>query len=292
MICSRRDDHIFRPPSSNEFRASIAVDNLKRLADRRRLAEILVQRGGEVALSLRGSLTASDIRSTNDAADIVTEGDLRVQELIAREVTRLDPEAILISEEMGGPDVRSTHQEYWVLDPIDGTLNYVSGLPGWVVSLGYRGALGEVGAIYDPIAGELVSAATGSEPTLNGNALHLPAVERSMGSWILGTGLPHDSQPRRSSLERIAEVLDGLVDVRISGSCAFDAIQLVTGRLDVYMRQALFEWDVAAAVAIFKSMQVPFALVRSTDVPFGVDLFIAGRPLAFTHVCRSLGLVG
>lgn len=187
----------------------------------------------------------------SSAVDVVTAMDLASEDLVRRTLARLRPDDGVLGEE-GGSTV-GTSGITWVVDPIDGTVNYLYGLPAWAVSV--AAVSGEpdpatwtvlAGCVHAPATGETWTAARGEGAHLDGRRLVVapaPPLERC----LLGTGFGYVAQRRRAQARVLAELLPRVRDVRRIGAAAIDLCQVATGRLDLYYERGLQPWDLAAA---------------------------------------------
>jgi myo-inositol-1(or 4)-monophosphatase len=180
--------------------------------------------------------------------DIVTEYDVRSEKTIARIVLDRFPTHQFLAEEgsTGGSDPR--HR--WIVDPLDGTTNYATGLPIYCVSIAYeRDGRIEAGVIYDPTLDELFLATRGGGATLNGSPMRVS--ERDvLITCVLATGFPYD----RSLYPRAMRLFEALSlrsrALRRLGSAAIDIAYVAAGRFDSYWESTIMPWDVAAGTLL------------------------------------------
>jgi fructose-1,6-bisphosphatase/inositol monophosphatase family enzyme len=133
-----------------------------------------------------------------------------------------------------------------VVDPLDGTTNYLYGLPAWAVSVALEdGEGGAVGVVYAPAQGETFSAIRGMGARLNGQPIHVRDDAR-MGSALIATGFGYEAERRRAQAERLVGVLPHVRDIRRAGAAALDLCWVAAGRLDGYYERGLKPWDWAA----------------------------------------------
>jgi myo-inositol-1(or 4)-monophosphatase len=169
----------------------------------------------------------------------------------ARIVERLRtcrPGDAIVGEE-GANEAGSTGIQ-WLIDPIDGTTNFVYDLGGYAISIGALDAHGALaGAVYIPSTGELFSAHRGGGATCDGATIS-PSVTRELGQALVGTGFSYDADRRRVQAQRMALLLPQVRDLRRFGAAAVDLCLVACGRLDVYFEQHLNPWDTAAGALI------------------------------------------
>ena len=225
------------------------------LATLRELAERLAREAGTAALEGRRSLPvgqppAHDTKSSD--TDPVTEFDRAAEALIVSELRRLRPDDAIVGEE--GADHDGTSGIEWHVDPIDGTANFVYGLPAWCCSIGAVRAGGSitdglVAAVYLPCADEMFSAARGAGATLDGVEIHTGSVS-SLSMALVGTGFSYLPERRAVQAALVHELLPRLRDIRRDGSAAIDLVSVASGRLDAYFEAHLNSWDMAAGLLI------------------------------------------
>jgi myo-inositol-1(or 4)-monophosphatase len=180
--------------------------------------------------------------------DIVTEMDNAAERLIVDLIKESRPGDGVRGEE--GADEAGTTRVRWLVDPIDGTVNYLYGLPGWSVSIGAE-VHGQVqaGVVAIPTFGETYTAVLGGGAYRNGERVRCnPAPD--LGHALVGTGFGYEVARRVHQAEVIAELLSKVRDIRRIGSCAGDLCAVASGRLDAYFERGPQPWDLAAGVLI------------------------------------------
>lgn len=182
-------------------------------------------------------------------ADVVTDADKASEALILAAIREQFPDHSVLAEESG--QAVGTGEYQWLIDPLDGTLNYLHGLPIFCVSLALlRGGEPLVGVVYDPMRGELFAAERGGGAHCNGRRLRVSATTR-LAEALLTTGFPYDrfSQPDNNIREH-NHLLLRCQDVRRPGSAALDLCNVAAGRSDAHWELGLSPWDVAAGALI------------------------------------------
>lgn len=211
----------------------------------------IAQKAGKFVFSRRYSIGRIETKSS--AIDVVTEVDKEAQSLIIKELTRFFPADLVWGEESGYPlrDFSST----WVIDPIDGTSNYVHGLPFYAVSIAYfRDGKPFIGVIYAPTLEELFVAEEGKGAFLNGNPIRVSPVQK----WhqaILGTGFPHDEKKWKLLEPLYNRLLTQCQALRAMGSAALGVAYVACGRLEGYVQLGISFYDVAAGVCLVREAQ-------------------------------------
>lgn len=206
----------------------------------------LALRAGSV---LRAGLAHERSVESKGHADVVTDADKASEALIVAAIAGRFPDHAILAEEGGATDGASEYQ--WLVDPLDGTLNYLHGNPVFCVSLGLlrRGEL-QLGVVYDPCRDELFAAERGGGARLNGRPMRVsstPTLARS----LLTTGFPYNrfSDPD-NNLREHDHLIMRCQDVRRPGSAALDLCAVAAGRCDAHWELGLSPWDVAAGALI------------------------------------------
>jgi myo-inositol-1(or 4)-monophosphatase len=219
---------------------------------RRRRTEVFGSRNGFGTGS-----GVSAVRAKTTPTDPVTVVDTEAEHLLRDRLAQLRPDDPILGEEGGGPaDLTATPADAvtWVLDPIDGTVNFVYGIPAYAVSVGAQiGGVSVAGAVADVVAGRVYSAATGLGAHVTDedgtHALRCTAVD-DLAMALLGTGFGYSPPRRVRQAALLARLLPVVRDVRRIGSAALDLCMVAAGRLDAYYEHGLQVWDCAAGALI------------------------------------------
>lgn len=189
---------------------------------------------------------ATDTKSSS--TDMVTEFDRASEALIVGAIRSARPDDAIIGEE--GTDTAGTSGISWLVDPIDGTTNFLYGLPGYAVSIAASSAEGtEVGAVYIPATDELFTAVRGRGAQLDGRPIRCnDAVDVSVA--LVATGFAYDRTKRAAMALRAAALLPLVRDIRRIGAASADLCHVAAGRVDVYFEEHLGPWDLAAGELI------------------------------------------
>ncbi len=177
--------------------------------------------------------------------DLVSEADRQSEQYLLSRIRKLYPDDRIVSEESGV--LAGTNAHAWYVDPLDGTVNYVHGLPIYSVSIAYAQA-GKLllGVVYDPTHDELFSAESGVGAWLNGEPIH-PASATDLDHALLVTGFPYDIRTNQdNNLDHYAHFALHSQGVRRLGSAALDLCDVACGRFDGFWELRLNAWDVAA----------------------------------------------
>ena len=187
------------------------------------------------------------VKSRND---FVSEVDRQAEHEIVSILQKAYPGHAVLGEEYGAQGPESS--EYvWVIDPLDGTTNFLHGFPQFAVSIGlfYRGKI-ERGVVYDPIKQELFTAARGQGATLNNRRLRVTK-QNGMTGALLGTGIPFKDQSYLDAyLGMLKDLLKDAAGIRRAGSAALDLAYVAAGRFDGFWEIGLNVWDMAAGVLL------------------------------------------
>lgn len=212
------------------------------------LAERLAREAGTMALRGRrsGSTLVSHTKSTS--TDVVTEYDQASEELIVAGLRSARPHDGLIGEE--GTATPGDSGIEWLIDPIDGTTNFLYDLPGWGVSIAARSQTDtEVGVVYVPTTDEMFSAARGEGARLNGEPIRC-STSTDLATALVATGFGYRPERRAAQARRLETLLPRVRDIRRFGAAAPDLCYVAAGRVDAYYEEWLNPWDLAAGELI------------------------------------------
>jgi len=187
-----------------------------------------------------------------DANDFVSEVDKQAEREIIQALRRAYPDHSILGEESGKHGDESAEYQ-WVIDPLDGTTNFLYGLPHFAVSIGLkqRGRL-FLGVIYDPLRDEMFAAVRGDGATLNNRKIRVSS-RLSLDNALLATGVPfRANQNLELYLETLRVLVPGTAGVRRFGSAALDLAWVACGRYDGFWELGLQEWDLAAGALIIQ----------------------------------------
>jgi myo-inositol-1(or 4)-monophosphatase len=179
-----------------------------------------------------------------EAHDIKLQIDVETQDLITESLLKKFPDHALYGEEGIVGDQSSEHQ--WVVDPLDGTVNYFYSIPHFCVSIALR-FKGEiiVGVIYDPVRDELWRGQKGEKPTLNGREFRV-SDRADLAEAIISVGLSKTGATIEAGLPLLQQMIHRARKCRLLGSAALDMAYVACGRLDAYIEQGISLWDIAA----------------------------------------------
>jgi myo-inositol-1(or 4)-monophosphatase len=209
----------------------------------RALAESVSREAGAL---LRDAFYGPELRVSvkSTPTDLVSEADHNAERLIRERIAAARPGDGVLGEE--GGDSEGSSGVRWVVDPLDGTVNFLFGIPQWAVSIACEDEQGTlVGVVYDPLRDELFSAERDGPPTLDGHVIKA-STKSDMGTAMVGTGFGYDAEVRRAQAVIAARLLPEVRDLRRFGAAAIDLAWAACGRLDAYYEHGLNAWDLAA----------------------------------------------
>jgi len=233
--------------------------------------------------------TASAVRAKSTPTDPVTVVDTETERLLRDRLALRRPGEHVLGEEEGGSPAGRDGELTWVLDPIDGTVNFVYGIETYAVSVAVqRDGASVAGAVANVPTGEIYSAAVGHGAHLAHHGVSTPlrcsaAAELSMS--LVGTGFSYAPEQRIRQAEILTKVLPAVRDVRRFGSCALDLCMVAAGRLDAYYEDGVHVWDWAAGALIAAEAGATLRLPR--EPAGGPGLIVASAPA----IADALGAV-
>jgi myo-inositol-1(or 4)-monophosphatase len=249
-------------------------------------AKQLIIEAGDLAMQYFGNLTELSIMSKG-ARDMVSEADIAVEKLIKKRLLAAYPDDAYLGEETGhvkgGDD-----SGIWVVDPIDGTQPFLSGLSSWCISIAYVQANDVLlGMVNNPAAGELFSGGVGRAAELNGRAI-APREARSLIAGLTYLGCNPRLRP-----EQVVPVLDRLLRAGgmflRNGSGALGLCDVACGRLIGYVEAHINSWDCLGAVAVCTSAGARVSDYLSDGALFNGGPIVAGSPQVYDELVAVLG---
>lgn len=233
---------------------------------------------GELLIGGRPASLQVDTKSS--PTDVVTEMDRKAEALLVDQLLGARPDDGVLGEE--GGERSGTSGVRWVLDPIDGTVNYLYDIPYWAVCVAAEvDGIVEVGVVVDPSTGNEYAATRGQGASCNGRPLRVSEVT-DLTKALVGTGFAYAVSTRAEQATAIAEVLPRVRDIRRMGAASLDLCGVAAGTLDGYFERTLQAWDLAAAGLI---AQEAGAVVAGIDgQPAGPDIVIAANAALFPEL--------
>lgn len=252
------------------------------MSDLLEMAMVAATQASEILLDyFEAPAQGLDTKST--PTDLVSDADRRAERFISDFIKHERPDDGILGEEGAGRPSRSGLT--WVVDPLDGTVNFLFNIPVWCVSIAIEDAEGGlVGVIYDPNKEELFAAERGEGATLNGEQIHV-AERHDLGQALIGTGFSYDSDARAHQAALLGRVLPKVRDVRRAGSAAIDLATLACGRFDGFYEAPMEPWDKAAGILIVREAG---GVVSELPAPRGLSPGVVAAGPGLHDVLRDL----
>jgi myo-inositol-1(or 4)-monophosphatase len=215
--------------------------------------------------------------SLKGPANFVTAADRRAEETLRAELARARPGYGFLGEE-GGRHDGSDKSHTWIVDPLDGTTNFLHGIPHFAVSIGLeRAGTMVAGVVYNPVADDLFVAERGKGAFLNDKRLRVAARKRLQDS-VIGCGLPHYGRGDLPlGLREIGAVQDKVAGLRRFGAASLDLAYVAAGRLDGYWERNLSPWDMAAGMLLVREAGGFVCDIDGGDAMFAKRHIVAGN---------------
>ena len=263
---ARRGAHPGVPETGRVHPTPELLDDLLALATR------LAREAGALALSMREGVETGPSKSS--PTDVVTAADRAVERLLVDGVRAARPDDGLLGEE--GASVEGTSGLRWVVDPIDGTVNYLYGIPHWAVSVAVEHERRTVvGVVLDPPKDELFTAVRGRGAFLDGRRLACSSAT-DLGHALVATGFGYDARRRAVQAQLATHVLPRVRDLRRLGAGALDLCAVAAGRVDAYFEQGLSPWDLSAGGLV--ATEAGATLSGLAGDPAGYPMVLACAP--------------
>lgn len=216
-------------------------------AELRDLAVAIAEEAGALLRNAVGEVRL-DVRTKSTVTDMVTEVDRQAEALIVSRILAACPDDSILGEE-GGVRTGSSARR-WVVDPLDGTTNFIYRIPAFAVSIAVeQDGVVVAGAVHDTAHDATFAAALGEGATLSGEPIAVSGAT-SLARALVGTGFGYAPEVRRDQGQLIAALLPQVRDIRRAGSAALDLCSVACGRLDAYFERGLQPWDRAAGELI------------------------------------------
>jgi len=219
--------------------------------------------------------------------ELVTEVDRAAENEIIETIRKSYPDHSFLGEETGSHG----HSDFqWIIDPLDGTTNFVHGYPQFAVSIALRqrGRL-EHGVIYDPMRQELFTASRGTGAQLDGRRIRVSA-RRDLTGALIGTGFPYRANAvwMDEYLQMMKAVTESVAGIRRPGAAALDLAYVAAGRFDGFWELGLAEWDLAAGVLLVREAGGLVSDLRGGEDYLKTGNIVAGSPKVFAALVRTL----
>ena len=231
----------------------------------------------EILRYFNGTFSISKKEGINN---LVTEADHASEKAILSVIRSAFPDHQVLAEETGELVQDSTYK--WIIDPIDGTVNYLYGIPQYAVSIAavVEGRV-VAGVVHNPAGAETWTATRGGGAALNGRPVRESGCDR-LDRALVATGFGYDPRRRARQADLLRNVVPYVRDIRRAGAASLDLCAVATGRVDAYYERGLMAWDLAAGGLIAEEAGAVVAGLRGAAA--GEDLVIAAGPALFTEL--------
>ena len=207
------------------------------------LAERAARAAGEVLMSYFGR-AAEGLEEKSSPTDPVSDADREAEEAIHRFIAEERPDDGIIGEE--GARTSAANGRTWIVDPLDGTVNFLYGMRAWAVSVALEDPEGlSAGVVFNPVDQECFVATRGEGARLNGRPIHVSRCA-SLDRAMVATGFSYVAEERARQAETLLSLLPAVRDVRRAGAAALDLAYVACGRVDAFYERGLKRWDEAA----------------------------------------------
>jgi myo-inositol-1(or 4)-monophosphatase len=262
------------------------------------LVDIAVEaarQAGALLLERFGS-AATGVSSKSTPTDPVSDADRDAEALIAALIRSRRPTDRIVTEEGGaggggaggagaGGAGEGGARLIWIVDPLDGTVNFLFGIPTWSVSIAVEDPEGAVaGVVFDPNRSEMFTATRGGGAYLNGDSIHV-SPRTDLAHALIGTGFAYDAEARAMQAEVVSRVLPLVRDIRRAGSAALDLAAVACGRLDAFYEAPMEWWDKAAGVLLVTEGG---GVVSELPAPLGLSPGVVAGGAALHRALTSL----
>ena len=226
--------------------------------------------------------------SLKGPANFVTAADRRAEEILREELDLARPGYGFVGEE-GGRREGSDKTHTWIVDPLDGTMNFLHGIPHFAISLALeREGTIVAGVVYNPATDDLFSAERGKGAFLNDHRLRVAARSR-LADAVIACGLPHPSRGDAAiEVRNTASVQERVAGLRRFGAASLDLAWVAAGRFDGYWERNLSPWDIAAGIALVREAGGYATDLAGDEAPFVTGNIVAGNEAIHRELMRVL----
>ena len=190
--------------------------------------------------------------STKAPGDFVSSSDKKTEKILIDELRKAHPEYGIVTEESGIIN-KSNTKNRWIIDPIDGTLNFLNGIPQFAISIGYEENYEiKCGIIFNPITNEMFFAEKGNGAFLNNSRIRVSNKKKIEDALLVTGGPKQSSKIKEKIFQEYVDISKKVSNVRKFGSAALDMAYVASGRFDGFWQRELNYWDIAAGIIIIK----------------------------------------
>ncbi len=253
------------------------------------VVEGLVRHAGEILMAYRRS--GELVATSKPGVDVTTEADERIDRFLHDGLLARYPGSAFLTEEAAPSDLSAIEQadDLWVIDPLDGTVNFTRGHPNFAVSVAFlhRGKT-SLGIIYVPMAGKLYCARADKEGAyLNGEHIHVSQIS-SLRETVAAFDWSWDPEKRKQIIPWLDKLSGQVRQIKAMGSAAADLAALAEGKIDAYLHSGVKPWDIAAAALIVeKAGGIVLSPDRSDWTPFKPGILAANHHL-YPHILNLI----
>ncbi len=218
--------------------------------------------------------------------DYVTNIDVESEEILSGILSREYPSFGFLGEEFGKTDTGSEWQ--WMVDPLDGTRNFVRGIPLYALSIGLaRGGVPVLGLVYDPLRDEMFTGGGGQGARLNGEPIR-PSEAGHLESCVVAMDFGKTAGVYQRSYEILGQVMDRFQSVRMTGVMALGIPYVVAGRTDIYFNLKASEWDIAGGIAMARDSGVLVTDLSGIETPIPLTGLVAANPAVHAEFLKAI----
>ncbi len=248
------------------------------------VAVMAARRGGAILIRHLNKLDKLKVERKGHN-DFVSDADRAAEEAVIEVIRNHYPDHAILAEESG---MQGESDTVWIIDPLDGTTNFLHGFPQFCVSVGVQvnGRM-EAAAVYDPISQDLFAAARGDGATLNDRKIRVSG-RKELDFALIGTGFPY-RQPELDLtpyLEMLGKVVRNTAGVRRPGAAALDLCYVSAGRLDGFWENGLKSWDMAAGALIIREAGGIVSGLDGSEKYLDAGHILCGTPKIYSQLAK------
>ena len=222
-------------------------------------------------------------------ADYVTNIDRESERIISELLGSAYPDFGFLGEESGKTGTDSEWE--WMVDPLDGTRNFVRGIPIYALSIGLaRGGRPVLGAVYDPLRDEMFTGGAGQGARLNGESIQ-PSAAGGLDSCVVAMDFGKNAGVYERSYEILGRLMHRFQSVRMTGVMALGIPYVAAGRTDIYFNLKASEWDIAGGIALARESGVMVTDLSGTETPIPLEGLIAANPAVHAEFIQAISQV-